>query len=49
MKSGGQAMTETKNSTARLGVLGYGEAGRAMAETLAARTGQPVTVLIAAK
>ena len=42
MKSGGQAMTETKNSTARLGVLGYGEAGRAMAETLAARTGQQV-------
>jgi 3-hydroxyisobutyrate dehydrogenase-like beta-hydroxyacid dehydrogenase len=40
----GQAMTETKNSTARLGLLGYGEAGQAMAESLAARTGQPVTV-----
>jgi len=35
-------MTQTKNSTARLGVMGYGEAGQAMAESLAARTGQPV-------
>lgn len=35
-------MTESKNSTARLGVMGYGEAGQAMAESLAAQTGEPV-------